>query len=144
MVYGATTGINPDYTATYGKQVTNITQVAFWRFDDQGRVLYYDAWLPTLSAYTDELYGTSSTNATFQGQVIAELCMNTQALCTESNAQYDSTQACVADLSENDFGNWDELWADNVVCRTLHVLLSKLRPDVHCEHVGPDGGGEVC
>lgn len=46
----------------------------------------------------------------------------------------------MAKLSQKDFGDWNELWADNVICQTLHVVLAKLRPDVHCEHVGPSGG----
>jgi len=29
-----------------------------------------------------------------------------------------------------------------VVCRTIHVMLALIRPDVHCAHVGENGGGK--
>ena len=45
-------------------------------------------------------------------------------------------------MSSKLFGNWDQIWSDNVICRTLHVRLAKLRPDVHCVHVAPSGGGK--
>lgn len=37
------------------------------------------------------------------------------------------------------FGNYNQIWGDNVVCRTIHVILSELRPEMHCPHVGPTG-----
>ena len=92
-------------------------------------MLYYDAWLPTLQQYTDLLYGTKP-NPTVDAAVIGQLCGNTQALCTGANQQYDSLQDCVGSLSKKPYGSWDEVWGDNVLCRTLHVLLAKLRPDV--------------
>jgi hypothetical protein len=30
---------------------------------------------------------------------------------------------------------------DNLVCRHLHVPMLPLRPNVHCPHIGPSGGG---
>lgn len=40
------------------------------------------------------------------------------------------TQDCGAQLLLKDFGSFDEVWADNVVCRQIHVLLTASRPDV--------------
>lgn len=37
-------------------------------------------------------------------------------------------------------GNFDEAWGDNVVCRSIHLMLTVVRPEVHCPHVGPVGG----
>ena len=109
--------------------IDTIKQIAFWRFDDSGAVLYYDAWIPNLSDYTTLLYGTPLIPA-FQTEAIEELCTSAQVLCTGNNMQYNSTEACVSTLSAKPFGNWDEVWGDNVVCRTLHILLAKLRPAV--------------
>jgi hypothetical protein len=105
-------------------------QIAFWRFDDTGAVLYYDAWIPNLKDYTKLLYGTPPTPA-FKNATIEELCVDTQALCTGNNTQWNSTASCISALSSRHFGDWDEVWGDNVVCRTLHILLARLRPDVN-------------
>jgi hypothetical protein len=51
-----------------------------------------------------------------------------------------SVNDCVTTLSAKKFGDYDEVWADSVVCRTVHIILALVRPDVHCEHVGPTGG----
>ena len=80
VVYGGTTGINSSFTATYNQTVTTIKQVAFWRFDDQGRVMNYDAWLPSLESYTALVFGTDSTNTTLQEATISSLCESTQEL----------------------------------------------------------------
>ncbi|MCJ1477014.1 hypothetical protein MMC13_005685 [Lambiella insularis] len=140
VVYGTTTGVNPN-ASTYGQIVTTIKQVAFWRFDDEGAVLYYDAWLPNLNDYTTLLYGAAP-YPQYEEAVIRNLCTEAQGLCTGSNTQYDDTDTCVSTLSAKPFGEWDELWGDNVVCRSLHILLARLRPVVHCPHVGPTGGGK--
>jgi hypothetical protein len=43
-------------------------------------------------------------------------------------------------MATKPFGSYDEVWGDNVVCRNIHVLLTHVRPAVHCPHVGPNGG----
>jgi hypothetical protein len=45
-------------------------------------------------------------------------------------------------MSSKPFGDYDEVWADSVVCRIIHVILARVRPDVHCMHVRPTGGGK--
>ncbi|MCJ1318139.1 hypothetical protein MMC15_003466 [Xylographa vitiligo] len=139
VVYGTTTGVNPDVPETYGKYISTIKQVAFWRFDDQGAVLYYDAWFSNLNDYTTLLYGTAP-NPTYNSAIIEALCTEAEELCTGNNTQYTSKENCVSTLSAKPYGEWDEVWGDNIVCRILHILLAKLRPDVHCPHVGPTGG----
>ena len=129
VVLGETTGVNPNFTDTYGKKITTIKQVAFWRFDTDGSVLYYDAWLPNLRLYTTRLYGTAP-NPQVNAAVIDQICGQATKLCTGANTQYSDKDDCVKQLSAKDFGDWDEVWGDNVVCRSLHVLLAGLRPDV--------------
>jgi len=53
-----------------------------------------------------------------------------------------SVNDCVASWSAKPFGDYSDAWGDNVVCRTIHVILAQVRPDVHCMHVGQDGGGK--
>ena len=108
--------------------------MAFWRFDEKGAVLYYDAWLPNLAPYTSRLYGRMQ-NASTDAAVIQQLCSSTKPLCQGPNQQYPSQPACQAQLGARPFGSWDEVWGDNVICRTLHVMLARFRPEVGV----PDG-----
>ena len=151
VVYGTTTGVNSSMAGTYGKNFASIKQVrgpacprraaegspadprqvAFWRFDDKGAVVAYDAWLPTLKQYTDRLYGRPETlNASLQAGVIQRLCTEAQGACRGPNQVYASPEDCQAQLAAKPFGTWDNVWSDTVTCRSLHVLLAKIRPDV--------------
>jgi hypothetical protein len=133
--------------------------VAFWRFDNDGAVLHYDTWIPTLTSYTNLQFGYRRSHETQQAS-IQTLCAVTQDLCTGANQQWNDVTSCVVDLSKKPYGDWNEAWADNVVCRSVHIQLAKLRPNVshathchfqrvrltprqiHCMHVGPTGGGK--
>ena len=44
--------------------------------------------------------------------------------------QYESVASCVYTLGRKEFGSWDEVWGDNVVCRFVHVGLTSMRPEV--------------
>jgi hypothetical protein len=37
---------------------------------------------------------------------------------------------CLSTLSAKEFGSYDEVWGDYVVCRQIHLQLTTLRPDV--------------
>lgn len=41
-----------------------------------------------------------------------------------------SVAQCVSTLSGKTFGSYDEVWGDNVVCRTVHIILALVNPDV--------------
>ena len=41
-----------------------------------------------------------------------------------------SVNQCTEVLSTKPFGTYDEVWMDNVVCRTVHIILALVRPDV--------------
>ena len=129
VVYGSTTGVAPN-ASTFGKEIAKVKQVAFWKFDQSGAVEAYEAWLPSLQSYTNLLYGRSTVNETVDTQMIRHLCANVQDTCKGADQQYSSREECQAQLKRKPFGNWNAVWGDNVICRTLHVLLAKRRPDV--------------
>ncbi|KAF2216223.1 hypothetical protein CERZMDRAFT_81373 [Cercospora zeae-maydis SCOH1-5] len=123
------------------KPMSTLSQVAFWRFDNEGKVLKYHAWIPNLQAWTNAASGVDFDSPLLQNVTVSQLlCPNIQKMCTGANQQYSSTADCVKQLSGKPFGSFDEAWGDNVVCRMIHVLLTKVRPEVHCPHVGPLGG----
>lgn len=114
------------YLDWFVPRLMSSAQVAFWKFDDAGAVLEYDAWIPTLRRYVNSTSPVQPTNA----QTIQQLCGVTQNLCTGPNEQYSSVENCIAVLSEKPFGDSDNLWADSVSCRGLHILLARIRPSV--------------
>jgi len=73
---------------------------------------------------------------------IQALCAETQQRCVGDDQQFANQSECVAFMSSLDFGSWSDAWSNTVVCRELHVILTQVRPDFHCPHVGPTGGGK--
>lgn len=75
-----------------------------------------------------------------QGLAIQGLCTLMDQICVGPLQQYNSTEACVHDLTSNKlFGTWDNPDQDTVTCRLLHAKLMPVRPQLHCFHVGPAG-----
>lgn len=95
IVYLNTTVVNPG-DSTDGQYISTLKEVAFWRFDDTGAVLYYDAWIPNLSLWFAkysgvELDGNGLIPAVAQKVAIESLCGQIMQRCTGANAQYNST-----------------------------------------------------
>jgi hypothetical protein len=64
-------------------------QIAFWRFDDTGAVLYYDAWIPNLQCIFDISEGVEFSNPTVQAGTVETLCGTIQERCVGVKQQYD-------------------------------------------------------
>ncbi|TEY87357.1 hypothetical protein BOTCAL_0003g00370 [Botryotinia calthae] len=140
IVYLNTTIMHPCSTS-HGQYVTKIKEIAFWRFDENGAVLYYDAHIPNLSLWFAKYTGTGISNVAVQTlDIVTNLCPQIQARCTGANQVYFSDVECIATLLAKPFGTFDEPWGDNIVCRLVHVILTQVKPEVHCPHVGPTGG----
>ncbi|KAK4140465.1 uncharacterized protein C8A04DRAFT_32049 [Dichotomopilus funicola] len=141
VVYLHCSVVNPG-APDHGKPLPPLKQVAFWKFDHKGAVLKYDAWIPNLNSWVKSTTGLNADNAQFRAASIEQICGATQLRCQGNNTQWNSTEECVATLSQKDYGSYDEAWGDNIVCRSIHVVLTQVRPDDHCPHVGPTGGGK--
>ncbi|KAF7311159.1 Secreted protein [Mycena kentingensis (nom. inval.)] len=130
--------------------LTTIKQTAFWHFDDAGAVLHYDAFIPNLDlmasisrGFGDNVdEGVGFYSAAGKQATIGAICGAQAQLCVDGNQVYADVDACVGVLTAKPYGRWDETWGDNVVCRGIHVILAAIRPEVHCAHVGPTGGGK--
>jgi len=119
--------------------------VAFWKFDDDGAVLKYDAWITNLNAWIEASTGIPISNSQLEGGTIQQVCAVTQQRCTGSNTQWSSVDQCVSVLSQKPYGNYDETWGDNIVCRTIHLVLTQVRPEVSSVHVSrPSTDTELC
>lgn len=64
-------------------------------------------------------------------QTIQRVCGTAQITCDGPYAQWGSVEECVADLSQRPHGRYSDAWGDNVVCRTIHLVLTQARPDVN-------------
>jgi hypothetical protein len=92
--------------------------------------LKYDAWITNLNAWIEASTGIPISNSQLEGGTIQQVCAVTQQRCTGSNTQWSSVNQCVSVLSQKPYGNYDETWGDNIVCRTIHLVLTQVRPDV--------------
>ncbi|KAF8164118.1 hypothetical protein K438DRAFT_2025345 [Mycena galopus ATCC 62051] len=125
-VYLSVSTINPDNST--GPFLTALKQVAFWRFDDQGAVLQYDAWIPNLDLFAKlsrgyDQYTLAGMNAAIQG-----ICALQDTTCVGNNTVYDGIPDCVQALAAKNYRREDE--------------AGTFRWTVHCAHVGPTGGGK--
>ena len=123
-------------TANPSVVISNATQNGYWRFDDNDKIVEYVLWNP--------LYSLSSRAGRYDANItktIHDTCSRHERFCLDEHKQYADFDACVAFLTNKTFGQPDVFTADNVICRNQHATLISLRPEVHCMHVGPTGGG---
>jgi len=88
---------------------TTLKQVAFWRFNEKGEVMQYDAWIPNLAAWTKAANGVNFDNAFIQTATAAALCPTIQQRCTGRNSQFSNLLSCVYYLESKPFGSFDEV-----------------------------------
>lgn len=119
-----------------------IVQTGFWQFDEEGKVKAFDLALPGLQEWveTATLFPGGTENPAVQQGAIQYVCATQDSLCLGKNKVYDNVTECIDTLKSKKFGNYDNPWQDSVTCRTIHINLAGIRPDIHCPHIGPTGG----
>ncbi|KAJ4345083.1 hypothetical protein N0V95_005930 [Ascochyta clinopodiicola] len=76
-------------------------------------------------------------------KIATSICNSHMRYCNGTNAQYESWKKCYGLLTEEiRVGQSFELGMNTLMCRSVHELMVKYRPEVHCSHIGPTGGGE--
>ncbi|KAH8660044.1 hypothetical protein BX600DRAFT_467128 [Xylariales sp. PMI_506] len=132
--------------------ITPVSIQSYLNFDADGKIYQYDAifkWMDwqfsTVIIAAAALLGT--TDVTVAEDTMAELlaqniCGVEAQYCTGDLQQYDSTDDCMAFLTQDiPLGEAWQLGMDTLTCRDMHVNMVPFRPDVHCMHIGPTGGG---
>ncbi|KAI5357278.1 hypothetical protein Slin14017_G122870 [Septoria linicola] len=143
VVYLRTGKVDPDTgIVDPSVPVSTLTQVAFWQFDAYGQVERYHAWIPNLEAWVEAGTGFDFGAYVYQKFVPLFLCPLIVQRCTGANQQYSDILSCTLALDTKPFGSFDEAWGDTVACRIIHLILTQVRPEIHCPHVGPSGGGK--
>jgi len=124
-----------------GFVVANSTQVGTWRFDDNDKIIEIDNFQPYYDITV--LASSDPTSPAYQAPYVDQTCARHNLYCTGANQQYATYDDCVAFMHTLTFGSPDINQGNSTQCRWWHSILSKLRPSIHCPHVGPTGGG-VC
>lgn len=105
-------------------------QIAFWKFNEKGEVIAYDAWIPNLQRWTEISNGVNFGSSVVGVALPIAICPQIQKRCNGTNEQYSSTAACIAKLETKKTGDFNEAWGDNMVCRLIHFQLTIVRPEV--------------
>ncbi|TVY83101.1 hypothetical protein LSUE1_G005917, partial [Lachnellula suecica] len=118
----------------------------------KGEITQYNASFKYWQWMVDTVIGASMPllNATtpaeavqiLTSKVAASICNTAQTFCNGENTQYDSMASCYQYLTqETRFGASYEVGRDTLLCRIVHQNMVPFRPSVHCNHIGPTGGG---
>jgi hypothetical protein len=76
-------------------------------------------------------------------KIAVSICDSHSKYCGGANQQYKSWKDCYRFVTEDiRVGQSFELGKNTLMCRSVHELMLKYRPEVHCSHIGPTGGGE--
>lgn len=116
------------------------SHIGMWRFDEAGRITGYDLFYSGLTPAFAAIGIDYSSPTVVREALIPVLCANIDQLCTGNNRVYDSAEACVRFLTPLPVRRIEE--GNVAACRAYHAPLARFRPDVHCAHVGPTGGGK--
>ncbi|KAL6054359.1 hypothetical protein QOT17_017396 [Balamuthia mandrillaris] len=119
----------------------NSTQIGIWRFDEEGKIKEFDNYQVFYSWAVRENFPFLTYPSATREAIIQRACTQIQRWCTGEHQQYDSHESCVAFMESINFGEPDLFSWNNVICRDQHVTLARLRPEIHCAHSGPTGGG---
>jgi len=85
---------------------------------------------------------TAETQAAVHSKLAQSICKTAQTNCVGDNQQYDSMEECYHHLTtQTPFGQAHQMGMDTILCRMVHQNMVPFRPDVHCSHIGPSGGG---
>ncbi|KAF8866304.1 hypothetical protein BDZ45DRAFT_735581 [Acephala macrosclerotiorum] len=121
-------------------------------WNEKGQLTQYDAsfkywqWMvDTVIAAAAPLLNTTTPAATMSALtsgLAASICATSTEYCTGTNLQYANSTACYEYLtSDVRFGEAYEAGRNTLLCRMVHQNMVPYRPDVHCPHIGPTGGG---
>ncbi|KAK6500162.1 hypothetical protein TWF481_010514 [Arthrobotrys musiformis] len=83
-----TTAVADPSRPDFGKVLTYLKQSGFWHFDEQGRVDYYDLWIPALQDFSSIINAVDYDQRIVQLLVAKQVCQGAQKVCTGANTQY--------------------------------------------------------
>ncbi|KXS18593.1 hypothetical protein M427DRAFT_53547 [Gonapodya prolifera JEL478] len=141
----AATSIDYKMLNTFTKQYYPLRVQGFWRIEpDAWSVSAYDVHVQNTVPFFN-IVGLGLPNGLTQPALAAVICISQETACKGANQVYGGSgqPQCFIELTTvKPFGDHDQVEADSIQCRSIHVNLAFFRPEVHCAHVGPTGGGK--
>lgn len=149
-VASATTVVS--FNATTFGTIIPVTIDTWIEWNPDGKIAQYDATFRWFEYALDFLLeGTAAKiNATSADQVVSyvadilatTICETHDQYCLGPNQQYTDKASCYDFLTKKArFGKAYELGRNTLLCREVHEHMIPYRPEVHCAHIGPTGGG---
>jgi len=146
------------------KKKALLTEIGIFQFNKQNKVIFFDLIIPNLGASADIPDGKKLEREKQIAGICAFLTIGHVDPITEQEVKggtctsyFDSQDDfgkgflavpnapflnCMTFMHSIPFGSYNRANSNTFTCRSLHALLSPLRPDVHCPHVGFTGGGK--
>ncbi|KAJ5367060.1 hypothetical protein N7541_001001 [Penicillium brevicompactum] len=121
-------------------------------WNEDGKIAQYDATFRWFANSLDVLLESLAVkiNATSTDQVVEyvsdilakTICETHDKFCLGPNQQYTDNASCYEFLMKKTrFGKAYELGRNTLLCREVHEHMVPYRPEIHCPHIGPTGGG---
>lgn len=138
-----------------------IRQTGFYTFNAHNKVISFDLTILNLGKYADvyteeektaNIIGVCTVLTTAHFNVVTEqIAMGGTCTSDFDGAEDfapgfpvvdgDAMTNCVAFMKSIPYGTWDQAASNTFTCRSLHSLLTPLRP-IHCAHTNYTGGGK--
>jgi len=117
-----------------------LTAQAFVRFDSNNLIQNFDINVINEGRWGVKI-GFNFSDPFVRLFLIETACTTYVQYCTGALQEYTSFQNCVDHISSLQFGTSDWALNDMGYCHYIHSVMIPYRPEVHCFHVGPTGGG---
>jgi hypothetical protein len=125
----------------------NFTHFGRFEFDDDNLISKVDITFTNLGAAVD--IPADKLVEAAPGQFIPArlasmigICTILSQTCVGPYQQYESVDECVGFMQTIPYGTYDRAFSNSYTCRSTHTLLTPFRPQIHCAHAGPTGGGK--
>lgn len=139
-----------------------LTQVGFFQFNKENRVVSMDLNILNLGAASDppndpaahaaaianvctaltRIHVEPTTGAVVNGGTCTSYFDSADDFSSGFVLSADPYENCVNFMQSIPYGTWDRANSNSVTCRQLHTLLTAIDPEMHCPHASPSGGGK--
>ncbi|OQE36862.1 hypothetical protein PENCOP_c011G08575 [Penicillium coprophilum] len=149
-IVAATTVVT--FNATGFGVLLPVTIDTWMMYNEDGKMAQYDVTFRWFAYFLDYLLEgvAKKINATSPDQAVAHftdllattVCDSHEQHCTGSNKQYNDHESCYDFMTKTlRLGKPHEMGRNTLLCRKIHEHMVQYRPEVHCSHIGPSGGG---
>ena len=148
-----------DQTHPIGPSSFTLTQMGFFRFNKDNKIMSFDLSILNMGAAFDRTDDASRLKDIQQTGALLTIGFGTALPATCPTTFDDPSdyppgflfnpilpqplrafENCMGWMRKIPFGTSNRANADSFTCRQVHALLTPIRPEVHCPHTSPSGG----